>query len=903
MVVDEFGREHFIAEAPAGRLGILLVENERGFVIVQGFTEILAADQVASSETDKQRLSVMREIVHAGDRLVAIDGDEVTHCSLSEVTTRLGKLSAKKRQLKFARYHQAQRSVKNYDPEKLVLVRAPSGPLGLILSDVFHYGAVIEGIQQLPDGSKSHISRYQNLHRGCQIVGINGMDVSGLSREEVTNVLAGKREQDKEILFYRMTPTTCARFSKLVLSSEDTGVSFTGTETFRCVVFSVNTTAENEVVGGDVLVGVNDTDVTTMSRVAAMELLNQTPYPRTLTFYHQEAVILPECHVMQIDAGPSGLNLDSSEPGHARITGFTTPEDADRPTCKPLKDFISGSYIIGINGLEVHRHALDSISKLLSKLRHATKHIVVGNASLMRHLEQTRSLTAAFTAPPGPLGIKFDGDRDDIARVSGFNPMVDGTPGVIEESRRIPVGSTLQSINKMSVACLTLAQTVTLLQKLASSPKELVFSTHIEDGTSNPRTVSIRVPPGPLGIDLKTVEGRVVVDHVNENPARGPTYIFNHGGVVSGSEIFAIDGFDTSSLHIADLIQLMRLFASHEKIISFGTTTEAYGSMLSSTRKPALKQVVISRSPMGIEFDSSLENAACVTKSDLADGIPCGSRLIAIDSVNVQTLSLQDIIGILKSLAGIEKTLLFDTDYHQNAPAPSITSPPRSPILKQILKGSSSSDAASTSPTHHASASSSAVEALPTKSTVRFADENLSPEAPPSRMKASQARPPQLEMPPLSDLPTQTVEVTKPQVELSDQKLEPALNTSQTQFMINMTSWSGTRSSSRLVVDKTSRRLHILPLNPSSPSSAKTTDIAFNEISALDTRKASPPPSPSKRGLLRSLSSKKDMAERYTVIISASKTSKSGDKTKTKVYEFDMLSSDQRDDLEAILLQ
>ncbi|KAE9052015.1 hypothetical protein PR001_g894 [Phytophthora rubi] len=114
-----------------------------------------------------------------------------------------------------------------------------------------------------------------------------------------------------------------------------------------------------------------------------------------------------------------------------------------------------------------------------------------------------------------------------------------------------------------------------------------------------------------------------------------------------------------------------------------------------------------------------------------------------------------------------------------------------------------------------------------------------------------------------------------------------------------MSSWSGSRESSRLVVDKFEKCLHIMPLNPSSPSSAKTVVIPFADISTLDTGKASPPPSPSKRGLFRSLSSKKDMTEHYPVIISVVDSS---GKKKTKVWEFDMLSSGERDEFEAILL-
>ncbi|KAE9134619.1 hypothetical protein PF005_g2893 [Phytophthora fragariae] len=905
MAVDEFGREHYVLEAPAGRLGILLVENDRGFIIVQGFGEIAAAYQATSStETDKGRLSMMRQVVRSGDRLVAIDGDMVVHCSLSEIIARLGKLSAKKRELKFARYHQAQRASKNYDPEKLTLVRAPSGPLGLILSDVLPYGAVIEGFQQLPDGSESHFKKGQNVHRGCQIVEINGTDVSGLPREEVTNLLAGMREQDKEIVLYRLTSSTCARFSQLVVLREDMGVNFLETENFHCVVATAFGT---EVVEGDVLIGIDNTDITSMSRAAAMELLNQTPYPQTLTFYRSETATLPECHSMQIEAGPSGLNLDSSDPSHARITGFTTPEDADRPTCKNLRYFVPGSYIIGINGLDVQQHTLADISRLFSKLRNTSKQIVVGNPALMNLLDQNRSV-ATINVPPGPLGIIFDGGHDDVACVAGFNPMADGNPGSVEQSGQVPVGSRLQTINKMNVTCLTLNQTVSLLQKLSSAPKELGFLTRIKARDCNPRAVNIRVPPGPLGIDLRTTTSNTVaVDRLNEDPAHGPTHIFNHGGVVSGSEILSIDGFDVSSLEVSELSQLLRLFAPHEKIITFGTTTDAYASMINPALKPALKSLIVSKSPMGIEFDSSLENAACTTnvaKSDSNEEIPVGSRLIAIDNVDIRALSLNEVVGVLKSLAGLQKTLTFDTEHRQITPPPSTTSAPSSPILKKILKGSSAFDASSTvfpqQPT-----SSSTVNASLTKSTVRFAGLQPSQDTPTPPTNAPQLRPPPLKIDPpsaaLSALSIRTVEATKAsaQVESSNAKQEPALNSPKTQFMISMSSWSGSRESSRLVVDKFEKCLHIMPLNPSSPSSAKTVVIPFADISTLDTGKASPPPSPSKRGLFRSLSSKKDMTEHYPLIISVVDSS---GKKKTKVWEFDMLSSGERDELEAILL-
>ncbi|KAL4115817.1 hypothetical protein PRIC2_012823 [Phytophthora ramorum] len=309
--------------------------------------------------------------------------------------------------------------------------------------------------------------------------------------------------------------------------------------------------------------------------------------------------------------------------------------------------------------------------------------------------------------------------------------------------------------------------------------------------------------------------------------------------------------------------------------------------MLSPECNPGLKHVVISKSPMGIEFDSSLENIACTTnvaKSDSNDEVPIGSRLIAIDNVDVRALPLNDIIGILGTLAGIQKTLTFDLDYHHHATS---ASPPTS--VSNI-------------------ASDIAEQASPAvaKSSVRFVGVESAEDAPTT--KSSRMRPPPLQINPIvppSALPALSIRTADAisataQVGLSSIKQEPALNSST--FMITMAAWSGSRSSRHLVVDKLNKCLHIMPPNPSSPRSAKTSVIAFSDISALDTGKASPP-SPSKKGLFRSLSSSKDITESYTVVISATKASKSSGRKKTKVWQFDMLSSAERDELEAILLK
>ncbi|RLN91333.1 hypothetical protein BBJ28_00013084 [Nothophytophthora sp. Chile5] len=702
--VDEFGREHFGVDAAPGPLGISLGENELGFVVVRGIDECLSSKDL--NEEFKTRVNLVRQVVALGDRLVAIEGDDVVHCDLTEIITRLGKLASKKRLLVFARYHPTQYGVKNYDVEKLLLVRAPSGPLGLILSDVVTYGAVIESFQRLPDGSESHLRKDRKVYRGCQIVSINGTDVSGLSREAVTDLLTNMKEQEKEIILYRMVPCTCATFSRLEYPSaehEALGFSLDDSDKFRCVVTSVDIQIVDDAVAiGDILVGVNGIDITTMSLQKATEMLHQAPFPRVLHFCRSESRILPECRYLRIDSGPSGLNLDNNHPNHARITGFTTAEDAGRLAFKNCTEFIPGSYIITINGLDVYQHSLSDISNFLLKLRNAPKEIVVGNESLMALLKQTRA-SAAIEVPAGPLGIQFGGGRDDVTRVSGFNPLANGQPGAIEQSRRIPVGSTLQNINKMNVSCLTLAQATDLLKKLSTIPKELVFSSPATPHDANSRTVDVRVLPGPLGVDLKSsLTGKVVVDRLNQDAACGPTRIFDHGGVVIGSELLAIDGFDVSSLQIAEVANLLRLLASYEKSITFSTTTVAYNDMLSPARRPTLKRVVVTQSPMGIQFDSTLTQEAIISgysvstsssestsPRELVEGeIPVGSRLIAIDSIDIQALSLQEIASILKSFAGIEKTLTFDTAYCK---ASEIVSPQLSPTTSSSPTGNEES--------------------------------------------------------------------------------------------------------------------------------------------------------------------------------------------------------------------
>lgn len=673
--LDEFGREHFIVEAAPGRLCMTLGETEQGFVVVRGIDTLTQEDLAAWDEVDRKRMQLLRQTVSVGDRLVAIEGEDVVHCSPREVSVRLGKLAAKNRRLTFARYHASHYDRKKYDVEKLVLVHAPKGPLGLLISELVHYGAVIDGFQQLPEGLFSKLARDPKIHRGCQIVNVNGVDVSCSPREKVIELLAGLRDQEKEIIVYRAAPESCDKFIQAEYASADVqqGFSFDESENFKCVVATTTTPATKAtLVQGDVLIGVNNTDVSCLNRRETLAVLSSAPYPRTLYFYRSRRVDLPECHKIRIESGPFGLNLDSTQPEIALIAGFTSPDDANRSVFKSCASFLPGSRIISINKLCVVHHTLAEVSGILLKLKLSPKDIIVANEPLATALKKRRSLEVV-SVPKGPLGVHFDSARPDQARVSGFYPMPDGLRGPIEMCCRVPIGSSLRRINSMNVSCLMLAQVTDLLKKLSDVPKELCFHVHDEANGANTKVVHVRVPPGPLGIDLKSsISNKVIVDRLNQDPSLGSTFILDHGGVVPGSEIVAIDGIGVTSLELSEVTQLLRMFASHEKIITFSTTQDAYANMLSGSHTPGLRSVVVVQSPLGIEFESSMTQKAVVSaynsmaSSKSASGlreadIPVGSRLVAIDQVDLRALDVPQIVAILKDFAGISKTLVFDT--------------------------------------------------------------------------------------------------------------------------------------------------------------------------------------------------------------------------------------------------
>lgn len=363
--VDAFGREHFTVDAAPGRLGISLGESDVGFAVVCALDPSPLVD-VGQHGHD------WRNAVRVRDRLVQIEGEDVVHCSLSEVISRLGKLAANNtRRLTFARYHVISSGAPfggingKFDVEKLVQVRAPSGPLGLVLDETIKHGAFISAFQPLPDGSVGPIERYHpRVHRGCRILAVNGTDVSSFPREQIRALLATLRDQEKELILYRAAPSSC---SSLVVSeaSQDNGINggqpqqswhgltFEDDGLFRCKVVAADSKLAPTAQVGDILLAVNSVDVSYMTRREAMETLVNAASPSTLVFSRQAQKTLPECQKMHLESGPLGLNLDSQCAAHAVITGFTTPADANRPVFQLCAHFLPGSFIISINKLDV----------------------------------------------------------------------------------------------------------------------------------------------------------------------------------------------------------------------------------------------------------------------------------------------------------------------------------------------------------------------------------------------------------------------------------------------------------------------------------------------------------------------------------------------------------------------
>lgn len=675
--VDEFGREHFVVEAAPGRLGIALGETDQGFVVVRGLDELKPQDLEGWDEVDRKRMQIVRQTVKPDDRLVAIDGDDVVHCCMREIIVRLNNLAAKKRLLTFARYHGTHCDTKRLDVEKLVHVRAPSGPLGVLINHTLTYGAFIDGFQQLPDGSSSRLERDPKIHRGCQIIRVNDIDVSYLTREAVISLLAGLKDQDKEIILYRATPGSCESIVKVEYATADVplGLDMDDHEKAKCVVTSAMLSGSAaaagtaEILPGDVLMGVNTVDVTYMSRQEALKVLRNADFPRTLFFYRPRTETLPECHRIRIESGPFGLNLDSRYPDHAVISGFTSSADAERPEFQHCARFLPGSVILSINKLDVSQQSLKEITSLLQKLKDGAKNIIVGNTPLVQNLARKRCFETV-QVPAGALGVHFSSVHADRACIDSFYA-VDSQAGAIEQSGRIPIGSTLRSINNMNVSCLTLAQITDMLRKLSDRPKELCFYLRNHAQDVNTHVVHASMPPGPLGADLKcSLSNKVIVDRLNHDPAQGSTQLYDFGGVIEGSELLAIDGFDVSALDLVEISQLLRTMASHEKVITFSSSISAHARMLNPEENPSLCAVTVTQRSLGIEFDSQTTQMAVISgfarsqdpaTAGLFRNVPVGSRLIAMDQIDLRSMPLQEIVKVLGEFSGVTRTLVFDT--------------------------------------------------------------------------------------------------------------------------------------------------------------------------------------------------------------------------------------------------
>jgi C-terminal processing protease CtpA/Prc len=730
--IDEFGREYIIVEAAPGRLGLSLCQNERGHVQVcsmDSLQESGVLDQLNSM--DRKRMQLLHSTIRIGDRLVEIEGEDVVHCSIQQIIVRLSKLSPRRRLLTFARYHASQFENKKFDVEKLVHIQAPPGPLGLILNEKINFGAFVEYIQ----ASSAKLARHPKIHRGCQIIQINDIDVSTRTRDDIIQLLASLNNQKKQLMLYRATPSDCSNLFTMESQANDPplGLIFDESIGSKCIIRSIaplpdgSINTKNPFQIGDVLLGVNDQDISYLNRVEALNILRNASFPRTIYFYRASPnteQIIPECHKVCIESGPISFSLDSKITAHAKVTGFSTQTDAQRQAFGHCKDFIINSYILSINQMDVFEYSLETISSFLQSLNHVPKQITFGNEKLLQNLLDQRRKQATIQVPKGPLGIHFNSVHPDKAIVAGFFPMADGKPGIIEKDGRIRIGNTLLSINGMNVSCLSLQQVSTLLKKMVDLPKELTFflsHTSQRRQEEDTKRIHVRVLAGSLGIVLKrSLSNSVIVDKINQDSTKGSTKIHDHGGAIEGSELLAIDGVDVSYLELSEITQLLQTLATKEKILTFSTTTTAYLDMLSLKKKPALKEVIVNAAsgvPLeGLKFESSYPNCAIVsaisTTSQLKNAkLLMGSRIIAIEDIDVQACSLNEIVQILKDLQGLNKKITFDLSPQTpvSIPGSPVTSLAFSPTIDTLQSAESNrllyfSPAAFASTSHEATA-------------------------------------------------------------------------------------------------------------------------------------------------------------------------------------------------------
>lgn len=92
--------------------------------------------------------------------------------------------------------------------DEVVEVPVPPGPLGLLLDSGTQDCAVIQGFTNLPNGEKGTIERSGKVHKGMYIIGINDVNASLMTLQQVTQQLGKLSRKEKTMRFAVYRPSS-----------------------------------------------------------------------------------------------------------------------------------------------------------------------------------------------------------------------------------------------------------------------------------------------------------------------------------------------------------------------------------------------------------------------------------------------------------------------------------------------------------------------------------------------------------------------------------------------------------------------------------------------------------------------------------------------------------------------
>ncbi|OQS01021.1 hypothetical protein ACHHYP_01943 [Achlya hypogyna] len=629
--MDALGRLYTTVTVAAGRLGVSLVETEAVGVYVGGY------EPLPGSMQDH------RDRVVVGDRLVRINDTDVVHLTLGEVIGILIKTNETARRLSFLR---APASPTGVDIAKKLLVAVPAGPLGIELHQEITQWAIIDVI--------APGSPLTTAHRGCRFMRIDDTDVSSMDRDAVVALLATKRDSPKTLELYCLAPATCESIFSLL-------VPVTFVSPASMLIAATSKTPEC------IVAAVGSTDLSALHPAAAQESVHAAPAGTRVLCYTVPAPKVSRSAeattgapiVVTITDSSLGLQIDGNESDHAKVTGFSTPADADRSYYAPHRVALPGMYITSVNGIDVSSASRDGVLGLIGKLPHIPRVLTFVSAAEIKR-RSTSGPTVTVAVPPGSLAVDFDGNVPTHTVIAGFRPSDDG-PGALEKSGLVAPGSILVGINGFNVSCLSLHSTIELLKKLAHAPKRLTFARRHRP------TVDVYVPSGPLGLTFDTAHSdRAILETM------APTSAVL-GVIAPGSALVGVDGFDISPLSLAKAADVLKSLSGHAKVLSFAVSVPL-------TTRLSNVEVVVPAGQLGLQFDSAAVVSAVVTGFapvagtlgivESHGGVSAGSRLEWVDEIDVRAKPLALVVELLRDLSAVPKTLSFAPQWTPPAPAP-----------------------------------------------------------------------------------------------------------------------------------------------------------------------------------------------------------------------------------------